>query len=207
MSDQDDTKTTDDDGASGDSGGGGNDQPRTFTQAELDRIVGERLARERDRYGDYDALKEKASKLDEIEAANQTELEKAQKAQEAAQRQLEELKAREQRRAVSDAIRAEAIKANAVDADAVVALVLANHDLKVGDDGKVAGVDEVIAALTESNKRLFGTSNGQPDPDQGARSGGRPTQLTRDALKNMTPDEISQARREGRLDDLMAGRG
>lgn len=55
-----------------------------FSQSELDRIIGERLARERQQYADYEEVKKKASKLDEIEEANRSEIEKAQaKAQEA----------------------------------------------------------------------------------------------------------------------------
>jgi hypothetical protein len=50
---------------------------KTFTQAELDRVVSDRLRRERDKYSDYDDLKNKASKLDEIEQQNQSEIEKA----------------------------------------------------------------------------------------------------------------------------------
>ncbi|BAH52286.1 hypothetical protein ROP_40390 [Rhodococcus opacus B4] len=42
----------------GDNGGAGE---RTFTQADLDRVVNERLARERDKYSDYDQLKAQAA--------------------------------------------------------------------------------------------------------------------------------------------------
>jgi DNA-binding helix-hairpin-helix protein with protein kinase domain len=45
------------------------------SQDELNRIVGERVKRARP--ADYDDLKTKAARLDEIEAANQTEAEKA----------------------------------------------------------------------------------------------------------------------------------
>lgn len=38
---------------------------KTFTQAEMDSIIEGRLARERQKYADYDDLKEKASKYDE----------------------------------------------------------------------------------------------------------------------------------------------
>lgn len=51
---------------------------RTFTQKELDAILGERLSREREKYADYDVLKEKALRFDEAEEANKTELQKAQ---------------------------------------------------------------------------------------------------------------------------------
>lgn len=49
---------------------------RTFTQDELNAIVNDRLGREKAKYSDYEALKEKASKFDQIEEANKTELQK-----------------------------------------------------------------------------------------------------------------------------------
>ena len=52
-------------------------EEKTFTQAELDAVVKDRLKREREKYADYDAVKAIATKLDEIEAANKSELEKA----------------------------------------------------------------------------------------------------------------------------------
>ena len=50
---------------------------RTFTQAEMDNVIAERLKRERAKYTDYEELKAKAEKFDEIEEANKTELQKA----------------------------------------------------------------------------------------------------------------------------------
>jgi hypothetical protein len=47
-----------------------------FSQADIDRVVKERLDREKAKYADYEALKGKATKLDELEAANKTEAEK-----------------------------------------------------------------------------------------------------------------------------------
>lgn len=46
------------------------------SQEELDRIIGERLARERAKFDDYDDLKAKADKFDEAEAKNKTEAER-----------------------------------------------------------------------------------------------------------------------------------
>jgi hypothetical protein len=53
---------------------GGDD--KTFTQAELDRIIADRLKRAEKNYADYDELKAKAAKLDEQEAANKSEVER-----------------------------------------------------------------------------------------------------------------------------------
>lgn len=49
---------------------------KTFTQAEIDRLIEERLQRERKKYSDYDELRAKAEKLDEVEGASKTELQK-----------------------------------------------------------------------------------------------------------------------------------
>lgn len=50
---------------------------KTFTQAELDKIVADRLTRERQKYAGFDELKEKAAKFDELEESSKTELQKA----------------------------------------------------------------------------------------------------------------------------------
>lgn len=47
------------------------------SQADLDALISSRLERERSKYADYKDLKAKAARLDEIEAANKSELEKA----------------------------------------------------------------------------------------------------------------------------------
>ncbi|MBF6584426.1 DUF4355 domain-containing protein [Nocardia farcinica] len=63
---------------------------KTLTQSEVDRLLGERLAREREKFADYDDLKAKAQRLQEIEDANKTEQQKAQERIEQLSRQLAE---------------------------------------------------------------------------------------------------------------------
>lgn len=46
------------------------------SQDEMNRIIADRIARERAKFSDYDDMKTKASKFDELEAANRSELEK-----------------------------------------------------------------------------------------------------------------------------------
>lgn len=77
---------------------------KTFTQAELDQIIGERLKREREKYPDYDALKEKAAKLDEIEEASKSELQKATERAEKLESELTQLKRAEEIRGVREAV-------------------------------------------------------------------------------------------------------
>jgi hypothetical protein len=47
------------------------------SQEDLDRIIGERLARERSKFADYSDLKAKAEQFDALEEKNKTELQKA----------------------------------------------------------------------------------------------------------------------------------
>jgi hypothetical protein len=49
------------------------------TQDDLNKVIADRVARERAKYADYRDVKEKAAKLDQIEQANQTEAERAAK--------------------------------------------------------------------------------------------------------------------------------
>ena len=65
---------------------------KTFSQAELYHIVGERLAREREKYADYDAFKEKAARLDALEESQKSELEKLTERATAAETELANLK-------------------------------------------------------------------------------------------------------------------
>lgn len=66
---------------------------KTFTQAELDAIVGERLKRERQKHADYDKLKAKAAKYDEAEEASKSELQKAVEERDALKARLDKLEA------------------------------------------------------------------------------------------------------------------
>ena len=89
-------------------------EQKTFTQEELNKVVQERLKREREKYADYESLKEKASKFDEAEEAGKSELQKALETSEqykaTAEKltaELDELKAADERRRQVSAAAAE----------------------------------------------------------------------------------------------------
>ena len=69
-----------------------NQNGQMFTQAQLDSIVNKRLEQERAKFGDYAELKAKASKLDEMEEAKKTELQKASEKAAALKSELDALK-------------------------------------------------------------------------------------------------------------------
>lgn len=73
---------------------------KTFTQEDVNQLVQERLRREREKYADYIDLKAKAAKLDEIEEASKTELQKATERAQALEVELTELKKAESIRTI-----------------------------------------------------------------------------------------------------------
>lgn len=156
MSD-DDTTTTDDDttDTSGDTG-------KAFTQADVDRIVSERVARERAKFADYGDLKKRA-------AAAMTEQERA--VAEAEQRGAKSATDKVSARLVRAEFRAAA--ANRVDPDALAAY-LEDVDLRkfVGDDG-----EPDVKAIEARIGKLAGPARGT-DFDGGARGAGqKPTSM------------------------------
>lgn len=183
-------------------------QARTFSQEDLDRIVKDRLARQKTQFADYDELKAKADKLAEIEAANLSELEKAQKAAADAAAERDKILAEAQETRLYAALLAEAAKVDrkVVDPEAAVRL-LDRSTLELGEDGVPTNVAEAMDALLEARPFLVvsGGSGTRGSADQGARKTDGPAQLSKDDLKGMKPEDIVKARREGRLLGVVSG--
>lgn len=94
------------------------EEPRTFTQEEVDKIVGDRLQRERAKYADFEALKEKAAKFDAAEEAQKSELQKATERAEALQKELDILKHADSVRSIRDKVATETgVPASLLNAD------------------------------------------------------------------------------------------
>ena len=80
----------------------GESQTRIFSQDEVNAIVGKRLAEEKVKYADYDDLKAKAAKFDEVEEANKSELQKATERAAALEKELNGLKKAEEVRIIRE---------------------------------------------------------------------------------------------------------
>jgi hypothetical protein len=181
-------------------------EDRTFTQADVDKIVQDRLARVKPSPpGDYDALREKAARFDEIEAANKSELEKLQEALAAEQSKATAATERAQRALVRAAVVAEAQRAGAVDPDAVLAM-LPQDAVTIGDDDRVTGADEAVQALLAAKPYLVGKPT-RPNPGSadGGQQSPKSAQWTREDIKGKSPAQINEARKAGLLDAVMAG--
>ena len=65
---------------------------KTFTQDEVNRMMGELRRTEREKHADYDTLKEKAAQFDALQEASKSELEKALEAANTANAELDKLR-------------------------------------------------------------------------------------------------------------------
>jgi DNA repair exonuclease SbcCD ATPase subunit len=82
----------------------GGAQDKTFTQAELDRIIADRIARAEKKYAGFSELQKKAAELDKLKDAQKTEVERLNEQLSAAQIELQEHRVAEIRRtAAADA--------------------------------------------------------------------------------------------------------
>lgn len=122
-------------------------------QEEFDRMVGARLARERQKFADYEDLKAKASKFDEVDAASKSELQKAQEVIAERDRQLAELP----RAARQQAIRFASLASQRGFLDPEDALVFIDADL-----GDAAAVEAALDDLATRKPHLVRQDTGKP---------------------------------------------
>lgn len=178
---------------------------RRYSVEEVNKIVENRLARERAKYPDYDDLKAKAGRLDELEQQQMGELEKANKRSADLEQQLAEATAARKDSLLRAAVVSEAAKRNVIDPDAALALVDRSL-LEFGDDGAPTNIADAMDQLLKAKPYLVGGGATRGSADQGARgSESGKGQLSRDQLQTMTPEQIVKARREGRFDALARG--
>lgn len=144
---------SDENAPSGDENGGNNSGwTPPASQEELNRIIAERVSREKAKYADYGDLKTKASKFDELDAASKSDLEKAQQRAAEAERERDAVKA--------ETLRLSVIARHQIPAD--------YHEFVVGSS------EEDLEAKAQKVLKLIGSDSPFPkaDPSQGAGGGG-----------------------------------
>ena len=133
-------------------GGDKNEPPtpeeKTFTQADIDRLVKERLDRERKKYADYDDLKKAREELEKIRQGEMSEVEKLKAEHEKILAEKTELEAR------ALALETGRLKEKLLSA--------AGLPLELADRLKGANEDEIKADLEEVKKLFKPTSIGGP---------------------------------------------
>lgn len=134
-------------------------QERLFRQEEVNRIIAERLAREQEKYKDYEELKKAAQRLKEIEDANKSEVEKAKQEAEQLKKMLEE-KEREKQK-----ILIENLKLQILD-EAGLPKSWAKRILGESEDQIRADVEELKSLLKDKTLNVGKVVGGEPQmPD------------------------------------------
>lgn len=184
----------------------------TMTQEDVDRVVESRLARERRKFADYDELQEKASAYDEAVESSKSEVQKIQEENERLQETVAELTDANSYVAARTSLLQEVAKPehNIVDPEGAIEFLMGpDQDLVEVDeeDGLPINIESAVQQLAERRSYLVKTAEIVPrgDADQGARGGQQIDQLSEADLQRMTPQQIVQARGEGRLDDILQG--
>ena len=173
---------------------GGGQQPetgRTFTQADIDRVVQDRLTRERAKYADYDNLKAAADKLRELEDAQKSELERAQQAKEQAEATAKAAMEMANQRLVRAAFIAAAAQAGAAHPEDAFALA-DRAGVTVADDGTIEGVDVAVQTLVDAGRLVMSGKPTAPSTDAGAGGGTRTA-----GTVQLTPEQLEIARKMG----------
>lgn len=144
-------------------------ETKTFTQAELDAIVQDRVKRERSKYEGFEDFKAKAQKFDEQEEANKTELQKAQE-------RAEELEAKLKKKEHEETIR--------------------QMKKQVAEEFKVPA--DLLTGETEDDCRTqaqaimsFATSQGYPTVKDGGESNPTQKKTTRDSFKEWAENNFN----------------
>ena len=181
-------------------------ESKTFTQDELDKIVADRISRERkklEKFADYDDLKTKASEYEKaLEEKRLAELSAQERAEELAKKfeaerndfakKLEELQSQAQREKVVNAFIKAAPGVN-IPADRIdAALKLADLSaVTVGENG-IEGLDAVMSALVETYGFLAETKKPQKPIGEPSNSPKDTADKTSEQLLQEAADKVKR---------------
>ena len=137
------------------------------SQEDLNRIITERVSRERSKFADYKDVKAKAARLDELEEANRSELEKANAKAAAAEAERDEAAAR--------ALRLQ---------------IATDHGISKDDLVLLTGTDE--ETLTTQAKRLNELAGDRKKTGNRVPKEGNPSQPGTDEMREFTRNLFGQ---------------
>lgn len=154
------------------------EEEKSFSQADLDRIIEQRLKRERSRYADYDDLKTAAKQLKELQDAELSEKEKLEKriqeledAATEAQQQAQSRELEINEKLIKAEVRLVAGTMGFSTPDDAYALA-GLADVSVEEDGSVKGVKKALEKLAKDKPYLLdgGDKQSLGTPPRGRKS-------------------------------------
>jgi hypothetical protein len=190
-------------------------ESKTFTQADVDRLLGERVARvnkKLERFADYDDLKTKASEYEKaLEEKRLAELSAQERAEEIAKKfeaerneyakQLDELKTQAQREKIVNAFIKAAPSVNIPSDRIDAALKLADLSaVNIGENG-VEGLEDVLNALVTNYSFLAETKKPQKQIGEASNS---LRDVSEKTSEQMLKEAAEKAKRSQKMEDKIA---
>jgi|GEM_PF-2341767 len=140
--------------------GAGDEFKAITTQADLDKIIGERVKRERDKYADYKDLKSKADEFDKLAEANKSEIEKANDRVTKAEAEVAKIPT-----AVSEQLKAHLVQLHEIsDEDAELFLTATDPELLLKQVSRLLGRENEQKKTNNFSAREGDHSTAKPTP-------------------------------------------
>jgi hypothetical protein len=121
-------------------------EPQTFSQADLERIIGERLRREREKFADYEQLQEQATQWQAHVDEQRSEAERLQDNLAQVENERNTFQQQLVQERIRNAVINEASRMDVVDPDGAYRL-LDLGQVRMGETGQVEGVSEALQGL------------------------------------------------------------
>ncbi len=149
---------------------------KTFTQEEIDKIIADRLKREREKYKDYEELKKNAAEYQKWKESQMTEAEKLQ------------AKLAEYEKTLAD----KELEVATAKAEQIKAKVLAEMGMPLNLSERIFGTtEEEIRQDAEQLKQLLGIQGRPIGSGTNPTTGAGVKTFTRAQIQAMTPEEIN----------------
>lgn len=178
-------------------------QPKTYTQAEIDRIVRERLQRDRAKQPSAEELKslrEKAAEHDRLKAESLSAEERAKADKDAAESRATQAEERARKTALRAEIASACAAASVSDVAAVRAILNEDHasEIKWDDDGEPTNIDELVKKILKDRPYLKG-SKFDGGGDGGSKGGGKQDLSDPEYLATLPMSEYMELKAQGKI--------
>lgn len=169
---------------------------KTFSQDEVNRMMNQTKRDVRNQFSDYNDLKDRAARADELEQAQLTEQQRLEARATEAERVAASAAERVSSAMIASEVKVRASQLGIIDPDAAY-LLLDRSNVRYGEDTGVTGVDEALTQLLEDKPYLKGTANRAPNLNPQAGDVAPSLRLSEDQreaarLMGMTDEDYAQ---------------
>ena len=164
----------------------GEESAKTFSQAEVNAMMGRTRQEERAKFSDYAHLQERSKVADTLEQAQMTSQQRLESEKSAAQRDAIDARAESADTMIRTSIELKASKLGVADTDAAYRLIDRSGISYNSEDGAVNGVDEALHQLLETRSYLKGRPASAPNINP---EGGPPQPVV-----HLSPEQKTAAR-------------